>query len=502
MTDVLPWVPGVEDQLGWGINIFGSYFPNAHHPSSKLQNRLIDATASGATEETTINGVTYKKPLNVAVDTGRAFTGSAHVFDSKSKVVEHWQEEASIKGSFGAFSGGIKESYQSSSQSETEQYYCMYEASSLVYSLEFTNPAITMVPKAVQDDPDFAALISLLNQNQRINDANRSKYFRFFYKYGTHIITSVQMGGYLNYYASVASSYSQSTQDVSAQVTAEYGALFSGSASGGWSRVSDQWMSSRSATIMGYGGNPASKLVSDIFSNWGKNSDFAADFNQWVSSIPGNPSPVGFTLYPVSNLFAAQQSDLMNEAYQAYANAQVSVNITGSPPGISVSWRGQALQGVPQPETGQQGDFWVLIDRSTGNFQVVLQPTVTKDGSTQEDVSKTPDVVNNKPVGSALVLFCLYVNPINSYNGPTEPLLSFLRNCGAGDALDQVLQVLGQNEGIYAQGYYCLLGQIGGGPQTGAEFETLTQPAKYLNWQVPIIPEWDGQNVLYSVLNW
>jgi hypothetical protein len=502
MTD---WVPGTEDQLGWGINIFGSYFQNAKQ-SSKLQNRLLDAT-KGATETDAqlipVNGVQFYKAPSVVVDSGHAFSGDTYVFDSKSKVVDHWQEEANVQGSFGAFSGGFKESFQSSSETETEQYYCLHEARSLAYSLEFTNPSISMIANEVQADPDFTALQNLLNSKQHINDTNRSTYFKFFYKYGTHIITSIQMGGYLNYYASVANSYSKSTQDVTAQVQAEYEALFSASGSGAWSNVSEQWMSSRSAKIMGYGGNPASKLVSDIFSNWNKTSDFSADFNEWVSSIPRYPSPVGFGLYPVASLFAGEQGAMMQEAYVAYANGLLSVRITRPPTTstieVSVSWQGQAFP-VPQPGTGHPyGAFWVLIDRADGKLQLVQQPTITQNGFTQEDLSKVPDDINKLPLGTKLVLFCLQLNP--TQNPITGDLLAFLRNCGAGDTLDQALQLL-PGEFNYTQGYYCLLGQNGAGPETGAEAQTLNQVATILNWEVPVIPVWNGQNVLYTVFDW
>jgi hypothetical protein len=505
MTD---WVPGTEDQLGWGINIFGSYFQNAKQ-SSKLQNRLLDATKDATPTDAdviTINGVQFRKAPNVVVDTGHAFSGDTYVFDSKSKVVDHWQEEANVEGSYGAFSGGFKESFQSSSESETEQYYCLHEARSLVYSLEFKNPAISMVLQEVQNDQDFATLQSLLNKKEHINDTNRSTYFKFFYKYGTHIITAVQMGGYLNYYASVANSYSKSTQDIAAQVQAEYEALFKASGSGAWSNVSEQWMSSRSAKIMGYGGNPASKLVSDIFSNWNKTSDFSADFSDWVSSIPRYPSPVGFSLYPVASLFAGEQGAMMQEAYLAYANGLLSVRISRPPAtsavGISVSWQGQAHP-VPQPGTGHPyGAFWMLIDRADGKLQLVPQPTITQNGFTREDLSKVPDELNNLPLGAKLVLFCVQLNPVN--NPPTGDLLTFLINCGAGETLDYALAMsnAGGTEFDYTEGYYCLLGQNGAGRDTGAEVETLTQVATILNWEVPIIPEWNGQNVLYTVFDW
>ena len=494
------WIPGIQDQLGWGINIFGSYFQSAHHPSSKLQNQLLDATISGATEEITINGVSFKKPVNVAVDSGHTFSGGTYVYESKSKVVEHWQQEADVKGSYGAFSGGFKESFQSSSESESNLYYCMHEASSLVYSLNLRNPAISMISKAVLADPDFAEFQSILNQGTPIDDSNREKYYRFFYKYGTHIITTVRMGGYVNYYATAQSSYAQSKQEFTAQVSAEYGALFSAHASGAWGKVDEKWMSSRRAKLIGYGGNPGSKLVSDIFSNWGKDTDFSADFKEWVASVPGDPSPVGFTLYPIASLFAGTQANLVHQAYLEYASAQMNVHLTKGPVGISVIWRGQDLA-APQPGVHQL--VWVLIDRVTGKSTLVPHPTNDKG---YDDLGKVPDQVKNQPNKKSLVLFCQPVGLVGSGFGgggpPQGSLLSFLRTCGAGDALDEVLAWKGWKEQFYSQGYYCLLGEIGSAPQTGAELQTMGDTAKHLNWDVPIIPVWDGHNVVYSVLNW
>jgi hypothetical protein len=502
------WIPGIQDQLGWGINIFGSYFPSAHHPSSKLQNQLLDATATGvATEEITINGVTYKKPVNVAVDSGHAFSGETFVFEDKSKVVEHWQEEAKVEGSYGAFSGGFKESFSSSSESESSLFYCIHEASSLVYSLDLRNPSAGMIAKSVQDDPDFASLQDLLNRDQGINDNNKNIYFKFFHKYGTHIITSVRMGGYLNYYASAASSYSQSKQEFKSQVNAEYAALFKGSGSAEWGKVADKWMSTRQAKLIGYGGNPASKLVSDIFSNWTKDTDYSSDFKDWVSSVPNNPSPVGFSLYPVSSLFAGHQAELVHGAYLEYASAQISISITNTlPVHISVSWQGKTLV-VPEPGEGDvQGAFWILIDRANGKSTIVPQPTITQPYKYQ-DLSKVPDQVMKQSKGTSLVIFC---TPVGRTGGPTpgrgnppkEPLLSFLRQCGAGAALNDMLSWRGWSETVYGHGFYCLLGQIGAGPETGEEVQTLTQPVKFLNWDTPIIPIWDGHKMLYSILNW
>jgi hypothetical protein len=496
MTD---WIPGIEDQLGWGFNIFGNYFPTVRNGSAKLQTRLIDATTVGSPEDVTVNNKIYKKPEDVVVGTGHGFNGQSSVFSSKTKVVEHWQEEAEVQGSYGAFSGGFKESFQSSSQEENEVNYCLYEANSLVYSLQLANPSSTMISQEVLNDPDYSQMLNLLKQGIGINDTNQSIYFKFFQKYGTHIITSVSMGGYLNYYASASKSYAKTDQQFEAQINAEYGALFKASGSGSWNNVSEQWMEDRQAAIIGYGGDPSSPLVSDILANWTTNTDYSKDFAAWVSSIPSNPSPIGFSLYPVASLFSGQESDLLYNAYLAYASALMSIRISATPAQISVIWNGNTLA-VPEPGTSNlTGGFWVVIDRQTKEYKIVAQGN---------DYSQVPDEVMNQKnkTPSPLVLVCLPLGTTGvGWGGGPEPtgnLVNFLRLCGAGDALDTVLAWPGWGETIYANGYYCLIGVIGSGPETGQEVETLSPMVPSIEWNVPIIPIWDGEQVLYSPPDW
>src|SRR5260370_23590766 len=119
------WIPGVEDQLGWGFNIFGNYFQSGDQASSKLQNRLIDCTATSDSEVVKVLGKDYKKPKTVVVGEGHGFSGSTYVFETKEKVTEHWKEEAGVKGSYGAFSAGFKQSFETSREEERENNFCL-----------------------------------------------------------------------------------------------------------------------------------------------------------------------------------------------------------------------------------------------------------------------------------------------------------------------------------------------------------------------------------------
>ena len=263
-------------------------------------------------------------------------------------------------------------------------------------------------------------------------------------------------------------------------------------------------MSTRAASIRGYGGDPASPLVASIFADWSRGADFSAAFNEWVKSIPDYPSPLGFKLSSVVSLFAGKQADIMHQAYLAYAGAFLSVTIEPPKPNQyitpSVTWRGKVLT-LPPPPSGspvKSGEtlnpLWILIDQRTAAIQAIPG----------DFTNKIPDAVKNKK-DPALVFYCTSLG--NFFGGVYEisdPLYAFLRSCGAGKALDAANK---SAEGTYQLGIYSLAGRLGSGPNTAIEIDTVHYVYNKANWQllhidVPVVPEWDGHNMLYNFLDW
>src|SRR5271168_3518563 len=78
------WLPGIEEELGWGVNIFKGYVQSKSN-NSKCD-RLIDATAAGEMETVKYHDIEYRKPKGVVQDKGHGFVGQARVFSSKAKV--------------------------------------------------------------------------------------------------------------------------------------------------------------------------------------------------------------------------------------------------------------------------------------------------------------------------------------------------------------------------------------------------------------------------------
>jgi hypothetical protein len=306
----------------------------------------------------------------------------------------------------GLFSAGFKQSFETSREEERESNFCLREASQLVYSIELVNPRQEMIPSYVTQDPVFGDMQRLLDGTEQFSDAIAPTFFKFFNKYGTHIISSVNMGGYLNYYCSTQKSYSKDTKDFKAQVEAEYGALFSGSGSGEWGKVTENWTKSRNARIVGYGGNPSSALVSDVISTWSKGQNFKDDFATWTSSISDYPSPVGFSLYPIGGLFAGKQGDIMRAAYQAYANTQFYLRQESKD--TVLTWKGQSVD-IPklwnQPFRG-----WIFFNRDTGKVADIIPQSYSTDG--ERYASTVPDRVKGQYNNNTyIVVFCWLAVP-------------------------------------------------------------------------------------------
>jgi hypothetical protein len=254
-------------------------------------------------------------------------------------------------------------------------------------------------------------------------------------------------------------------------------------------------MSSRTARIIGYGGDPGSKVVSAVMTSWNTGSDYAKDFQDWASSVPDYPSPVGLRLYPVAGFFSGEQAALLHEAYLAYASAQISIQaVRRPPPFLSIEWGGKAL---PMPDYTNNSACWVIIDRITGNPLVIP-------GAWASDV---PDAVKVWQGKQVLVVFCCRVGLAGvGWGGgrkPSDAVVSFLKACGAGEALDQVLAWRGWHEQVYGTGHYCLVGAMGSGARTGIEAQNLTVvDPRELDIDVPVIPVWDGHKSVYTVLDW
>ena len=149
----------------------------------------------------------------------------------------------------------------------------------------------------MQSDPDVTNLPDkYVPQDPQIQAA----FFRFFEKYGTAFVSSVRMGGRLFYNAWIDKSHGMTSEQVTASLKAEYGAVFNANASVDWKSVDQRWINNRQSSIQAWGGDAAAlKGLADPR----KDDSYYSQYAAWVDSVSTNPAPVSFGLTDIAILF-------------------------------------------------------------------------------------------------------------------------------------------------------------------------------------------------------
>ena len=221
--------------MGYGFNIFGKYsFDAAIRP-------LFDLGASTAPYTYPESGTVYNVPSNVSPPGGSSATAAAYAFASASEFVSHFQGDADVSGSVGAFSASFSTSYSSDQQNSAAYSWALVEGKYYAWHLQMLYSAQILLSN-ISKDPDW------LNLPSQFTAKNELQFYNFFEKFGTHFISGVACGGTLYYYFSVSKQSNLSSNQISASASAEYqGLISSGQAQANayWSQCASNWSSSR-----------------------------------------------------------------------------------------------------------------------------------------------------------------------------------------------------------------------------------------------------------------
>ncbi|GGJ46903.1 MACPF domain-containing protein [Deinococcus roseus] len=206
----------------------------------------------------------------------------------QSDYQSQFGETATISGGIPLIAKfSLSESYsQSFSQKSSLQSSTLYTWREVrLVTVNFT-PALDDPPPLVLDT-DFANAV----ENLSSSSASDPTYQEFIQQFGTHYTTSVSFGGRAYQYtvveASTFSSMIAQSIDVQAGASGAFD-IFTGSASGSYNQQNTQSYQSAtesSTTLKNFsGGSP--------FDSW----------DNWVSSVGGQPVPIALTLAPLSDL--------------------------------------------------------------------------------------------------------------------------------------------------------------------------------------------------------
>lgn len=317
--------------LGFGFNICGM---------ADISSGSTFAVVSGADD-------------NVVTSSGDQETHiHAYTFNSREEVTEHFASSVDLSYSGMAFDGEFSAKYGSGSESDTQNFYGLYDVN---------RPST--ITKLINMDSDslskgFAMSSDVLNLPTTFTPESAEQFYRIFRRFGTHVITEVTLGGRLSAYTTAQLSNTMNSHDASANIKLEYNALFystSAQSSTEWSKIDKNWSTEREITFAVIGGDP-SHLASFT-------PDFGASggdlISTWLGTVDATPGVVGFRLSPLSVVFDGPKATAVDKALESFLSSLLRVQtyelyspmpLNGTiniPMASTITLPGQATQAQP-----------------------------------------------------------------------------------------------------------------------------------------------------------
>ena len=448
------YIPG-SDSLGYGFDVFGTYSEDSK--TSPLFDMVFDDTT----------WENYLVPENTGLDTSSKHYGETNAFSSRQKVEEHFGSKLSVKGSYGFFSAQFSASFNMTNKSDVSYQYALVEAYSKQYSLSLKNKSESALASWVKTDPDY------LNIPDTFTNENRDKFFTFFDKYGTLFISEVVLGSRLYYSASVSKSYNYSEKDVEAKMKAEYGAVFSVSASAeaNWKKAGEDWATRRDVKVSATGGD--NSILNILSPGYGVNHENA--FKAWLESAKLMPAVIDFKLTSVAHLFSGNKAKAVQQALDAYFLHKIYIESkTGT---CLINFNGKAVLPQPTGEYDNYGFQLAAINRKTlkVDFQKGYSAYDLWSGYDAIYTKMTNDITayNNDNYIIAFTTYSTF-----ALTAPNSGFVQFLENCGADEGIKRWLDTKEANSDIFsccalAHNNYVMVGIPGS--EKGSAYEDYTR---------------------------
>ena len=433
-------IPGAS-LLGFSFNTYETYDSN-----SKMDQMFAFDWSESETWTDPNSGITYMLPDNATFDsTVNSADGEPEYYASKSKFEEEFSSKAKISASYGNFSGQFSASYSSTTKRDSEYQYAMVETNQRFWELTLDDQSENALAQYVKDDPDFQDLPDVYN------DETREIFFRFFNKYGAYYVVSVIAGGRLYYSCSVEKSYQYSEEEITANLQAEYKAVFKSvgvEADAEWKRLGEEWAENRKVTVATIGGN--SDMLNVLAPDYG--DSYSAYFETWLESTEASPGAVDLTLKEMSRLFSGDKAAAMAQAIKDWEKSKIIAESKTETCSISVGGE------LALPAANGDGTFGfqlVAMDRTK------LTKAFTKSYSTADDFAEMPSyeqaLADIEPYRSEdyWIIFATWSQL--GYTVPTLDFYDFLIDCGAGEGIDSWISSDEANQsGVAGQDiYYC-----------------------------------------------
>jgi MAC/Perforin domain-containing protein len=412
-------VPGAG-MLGFGINI-----ASASSLTSTTQRCVSLDDADGTT--VTLNGVTYLMPKNVSMDETPASSTDLNLFASQSDYSKHMAVETQASASAWGFSGAFAATYSSVSQGESSKYYGLVEANTTLWNVTVDEIQGASLMPAFQSE--LAALPDTFTPE------NQQQFYDFFVKYGTHIITSAQVGGSLYFLVTVSSASQLDSSAASMSMSAEYKSLavdVGGSVQADWDSMASSWICSRHATLSTVGGEPS--VLADAAPSTDPTTpvNYQGLVTDWAKSVEGVPAVTGTHLQPIYEVAPTSQIAALEAALSKYLNASAGATAQltfgpdpSNPVPTSVSCTVTIDDVSPTPPTGSglQPMYWLLLADDEGSIRF-------NENALQDDPAAFDSLIADAVTASQGQEWWAVVVISSATKVPTGTALAWLESCG------------------------------------------------------------------------
>ncbi|NES22130.1 MAG: hypothetical protein F6K41_25200 [Symploca sp. SIO3E6] len=295
--------------VGQGFNIYET------HDIDSVTIPLFDLSKAGTTEFYFLGNQYALPDYIIGAEQTEAFIQADSV-SSREEFQNSISANASVKGSYGAFSGQMSASY-GKQFSKNSQYNYAYRNEYFQLALLTLKPSDKYLTDEFQDRVDKLPKI--------LDKSNLTEFADFFDDFGAYFVSRVTLGATLQYYAAVSTTSQTTTEEISASVEAEYKGLFYSAGVSASVKSSSSWKSyysNRSVNILGQGGD-VTKLAGlvNVDANDSTDNDAAQKttdaFSEWTESIKMDPAVVNFQLSGIWEL-TGSKSEVVEQAFTEY----------------------------------------------------------------------------------------------------------------------------------------------------------------------------------------
>ncbi|XP_032235405.2 uncharacterized protein LOC116617089 isoform X2 [Nematostella vectensis] len=277
--------------IGVGFDLRGEYSPESRKMS------IIQRSCGG---HSMYDNFQVPDTMNVhgIYDT----SATMFTFSSRSEYQHFLEGEAGVSGSLFGFYGGVKKAWGSSTSTSSNSYLSVFDIDVDRYEI--------FKDEVKPQDLSRAFLREFMSLPASYFDIKAPLVYQdFVLRWGTHYIKSARFGGQLELRKTVQRTSSQTKEQVSEKMEAEYRSLFwsagaTSSTNEGTTNRQENKFTSSSIVVQG-GSQEIASILSDEYAPTFKN-----EFKAWLQSINDYPKAFKFHLSAITDLLDFRANDL------------------------------------------------------------------------------------------------------------------------------------------------------------------------------------------------